>query len=127
MNHVSSSPLLVLRHKMSVVPSPLKSPVPLITQAAGTPAATDTSSATDVPFISQIRTLPVEASRNRRSDCRSPLKSFFTIAPIVTVLVTVPKLFELEPSLSTQLSVRVGFAPEFVGLVPDVNVTDSST
>src|SRR5262252_3663118 len=123
MNHVSSSPLLVLRHKMSVVPSPLKSPVPLITQAAGTPAATDTSSATDVPFRSQIRTLPVEAARNRRSDCRSPLKSFFTIAP----LVTVPKLFELEPSLSTQLSVRVGFAPEFVGLVPDVNVPDSST
>src|SRR5690348_17701952 len=56
--------------KMSVVPSSLKSPVPLITHAGGT-AARDTSCATDVPFISQIRTSPVEASRNRMSDRKS--------------------------------------------------------
>src|SRR5689334_13132753 len=129
MNHVSSSPVLVLRHKMSVVPSSLKSPVPLITHAGGT-AARDTSCATDVPFISQIRTSPVEASRNRRSDSPVPSKSSFAVrasGASVTVLVAIPRLLEPDPSSSTQVRVRLGFAPELVGLAPDVNVTELRT
>jgi hypothetical protein len=48
---------------------------------------------------------------------------------MLTVLVTaVLRLNEPEPSLSTQVTVRVGFEPELAGFSgPAVNVTVSST
>jgi hypothetical protein len=51
---------LVSRHRMSLLPSPLKSPVPTIVQVRGTFATNEVDAFKIlVPFISQIATLPV--------------------------------------------------------------------
>src|SRR5262245_7484460 len=61
------------RHRMSALPSPLKSPVPITDQLVGTiPSVTDCC--TDSPLLSQIAILP-ELSRHRMSALPSPLKS----------------------------------------------------
>src|SRR5262249_2936535 len=88
--------------------------------------------ATLVPFITQICGVPACGSGapawSRISDVPSPVKSFFAAGKIeIVVVTTVLRLFEPEPSLSVQVRVRVGFAPELVGLAPDENTTLSST
>jgi hypothetical protein len=56
---MNQSPTLLLpsRHRMSLLPSPLKSPVPAIDQPLG-PAPTP-AAVTCAPFINQIPTLPL--------------------------------------------------------------------
>src|SRR5208282_2758159 len=66
----------VSRQRMSVSPSPLKSPVPTIVQVLGdtVPTYEVVGFKIEVPFISQIATSP-DVSRQRMSLLPSPLKS----------------------------------------------------
>src|SRR5208282_4048016 len=65
----------VSRHRMSPMPSPLKSPVPTIDQAVGTVATyVAVGFKIEVPFISQIATSP-DVSCQSKSALPSPLKS----------------------------------------------------
>src|SRR5215470_17523659 len=75
MNQIATLPPAVSRHRMSLLPSPLKSPVPTIDHVVGTfPTSAVLGFNTVVPFISQIATLPL-VSRQRMSLLPSPLKS----------------------------------------------------
>src|SRR5260370_587859 len=75
MNQIATLPL-VSRHRTSLLPSPLKSPVPTTDQVVGTfPTAAVLGFKTVVPFISQIATLPL-VSRQAMSLLPSPLKSW---------------------------------------------------
>src|SRR5258707_10488823 len=75
MNQIATLPLLASRHRMSLLPSPLKSPVPTTDQVVGTfPTPAVLGFKTVVPFISQIATLPL-VSRQSMSHLPSPLKS----------------------------------------------------
>src|SRR5215831_18588777 len=74
MNQIAMLPLLS-RHRTSLLPSPLKSPVPTIDQVVGTfPTAAVLGFKTVVPFTFQIATLPL-VSLQRMSHLPSPLKS----------------------------------------------------
>src|SRR5262249_56615077 len=67
---------LVSRHRMSHLPSPLKSPVPTMDQVVATfPTPAALGFKTAVPFISQIATLPL-ASCHSTSLLPSALKSW---------------------------------------------------
>src|SRR5712691_3511029 len=72
MNHIATLPLLSCQ-RMSLLPSPLKSPVPTIDQVVGA-FPTPADCVTCAPFISQIATLPL-VSRHRTSPLPSPSKS----------------------------------------------------
>src|SRR5258708_17256791 len=109
MNQIATLPLVVSRHRISLLPSPLKSPVPTIDQVVGTfPTPAVLGFETVVPFISQIATLPL-VSRQRMSHLPSPLKSpvptidqvvgtfptpavlgFKTMMPFISQLATLP-------------------------------------
>ena len=53
-------------HRMSAMPSPLKSPVPTMLQLVGTLATNELFAFnTVVPFISQIATLPLVSRQSR--------------------------------------------------------------
>src|SRR5258708_5485977 len=75
MNQIATLPLLVSRHRTSLLPSPLKSPDPAILKLVATfPTPAALGFKTVVPFISQIAMLPL-LSRQRMSHLPSPLKS----------------------------------------------------
>src|SRR5713226_10387070 len=78
MSQIATLPLLSC-HRMSLLPSPSKSPVSTIVQAVGT-VATPANCVTCAPFINQIPTLPL-VSRHRMSLLPSPLKS-----PVPTIV-----------------------------------------
>ena len=122
---------------MSALPSLLKSPVPTTLQLApglGSVAC----DVTLVPFISQICGVPA-ADRHRGCGRRvQVLEQDVGLAVAVEVVLHRRRrsrwwwwpwlrLLEPAPSLIVQVSVRVGLAPELVGLAPDENVTLSST
>src|SRR5215467_6706529 len=110
MNQIATLPLVVSRHRTSLLPSPLKSPVPTIDQVVGTfPTPAVLGFKTVVPFISQIATLPLVVSRQRMSHLPSPLKSpvpttdqlvgtfptpavlgFKTVVPFISQIATLP-------------------------------------
>src|SRR5216683_1892650 len=71
MNQIPTLPLPSCK-RMSLLPSPLKSPVPAIDQPAG--AAPTPAGVTCAPFMNQIPTLPL-VSRHSKSALPSPLKS----------------------------------------------------
>src|ERR1700691_381187 len=74
-SQIATVPLLLLRHRMSAMPSPLKSPTPTTDQLVGTlPRPELLGFKIVVPFISQIDKSPV-VSRHRMSAMPSPLKS----------------------------------------------------
>jgi hypothetical protein len=50
-----------------------------------------------------------------------------TAFPPLTEMVVVAVVLDMVPSLSTHVTVRVGLAPELVGLAPAWNVALSST
>ena len=50
-----------------------------------------------------------------------------TLVMATVVVATLLRLNEPEPSLSTQVTVRVGFEPKLFGFSPARNVTESST
>src|SRR5258707_362526 len=75
MNQIATLPLVVSRHRTSLLPSPLKSPAPAILKLVVTfPTPAALGFKTVVPFISQIAMLPL-VSRHRMSHLPSPLKS----------------------------------------------------
>src|SRR5262249_60175010 len=72
---------------MSDLPSPLKSPIPLMTQSGETPLRMLVASAIDGPFISYRPTSPVVVLRQMMSDLPSPLTS---PTPLITQLLATP-------------------------------------
>src|SRR2546421_10242 len=72
-NQTAMLPSLKPRHRMSDLPSPLKSPTPAMNQSAGTLLTTLVPERA-MPFMNQIATVP-SAARHRMSDLPSPLKS----------------------------------------------------
>src|SRR5229473_5533942 len=71
-------------HRMSDLPSPLKSPVPtMLHPAPPVPAAPLSICA--VPFISQIHAPPVVAFRHNMSDLPVPVKSLGARCPVISV------------------------------------------
>ena len=85
-NQIDTSPA-VLRHRMSLLPSPLKSPVSAIVQLVGTLPRCRPET-TCVPFINQIATSPL-ALRHRMSVLPSPLKS--PVPTMVQLVGTLPR------------------------------------
>ena len=79
MNQICTFPLVSFQ-RMSLLPSPLKSPVSAIDQLFGI-CTNGPVCATVAPFISQIDVFPAE-SRQRMSLLPSPLKS-----PVLTTVV----------------------------------------
>src|SRR6266436_4212585 len=71
MNQIPTPPLVCCQ-RMSLSPSPLKSPTPAIDQPAG--AVPTPAGVTCAPFMNQIATLPL-VSCQRMSPLPSPLKS----------------------------------------------------
>src|SRR5215470_14359134 len=75
-SHIATSPVVVFRQRMSLLPSPLKSPVSTMDQVVATfPTPAALKFKTVVPYISQIATSPVLASRQRMSVEPLPSKS----------------------------------------------------
>src|SRR5260370_21683802 len=74
MNQIATLPLVSCQ-RMSLLPSPLKSPVPTIFHTLGGAFPTPAACVTCAPFISQIATSPVAVFRHRMSPLPSPLKS----------------------------------------------------
>src|ERR1700754_4961859 len=106
-------------HKMSLMPSPLKSPVPLIDHGPGTLATNELFAFnTLVPFISQIATLP-DVSRHRMSALPSPSKSpvpatdqFGGTTPSPTVVIAfAPLMSDIAGSLVRALRHRMSPLP----------------
>src|SRR5260370_19899350 len=111
MNQIAMLPLVVSRHRTSLLPSPLKSPDPKILKLVATfPTPAALGFKTVVPFISQIATLPL-LSCHRTSLLPSPLKSpvsttdqvvgtfptpavlgFKTVVPFISQIATLPLL-----------------------------------
>src|SRR5260370_21539159 len=84
MNQIAMLPLVVSRHRTSLLPSPLKSPDPKILKLVATfPTPAALGFKTVVPFISQIATLPL-LSCHRTSLLPSPLTS-----PVPTMALVV--------------------------------------
>src|SRR2546425_1054760 len=73
-NHSATSPVVVLRHRMSALPSPLKSPGPAIDQLAGT-LPKPPPCEIEAPFISHTAVSP-PVCRQAMSLLPSPLKSW---------------------------------------------------
>src|SRR5262249_45259717 len=73
-HHSSNCPVLVLYQRMSLLPSPLKSPVSAIVQGLTTEPG-EPPPIIDPPFISQITTCPLVVLYQRMSLIPSPLKS----------------------------------------------------
>src|SRR5262245_19708803 len=74
MNHIATLPLVSCQ-RMSLLPSPSKSPVSTIDHTEGGAEPTGADWVTCAPFISQIATLPLVVSRHRMSLLPSPSKS----------------------------------------------------
>src|SRR6266853_693608 len=74
MNQIATLPLLSCQ-RMSLLPSPLKSPVSLIDHRGNGAEPTPAAWVTCAPFISQIATVPPLVSCQRMSLLLSPLKS----------------------------------------------------
>ena len=71
----SSVPPPLVRHAMSALPSPVKSPTAPTVQPAGALADSGVVAVAVAPFISQRLVTPVVGLRHRMSDLPSPLKS----------------------------------------------------
>src|SRR5258708_10889776 len=98
MNQIEISPVTPLRHRMSDLPSPSKSPLPAMRQLRSvTVARLVAPPEIVVPFMSQIEFEPVALLCHRMSDLPSPLKSIWlmngtTISGGATNLATVTDL-----------------------------------
>src|SRR5207253_9437786 len=75
MSQIVFPPVAPLRHRMSDLPSPSKSPTPAMLQLRSVTVANIAALEIAVPLMSQIVFSPVERLRHRMSDFPSPLKS----------------------------------------------------
>src|SRR5438046_2250925 len=75
MSQIEFSPVARLRHRMSDLPSPSKSPAPAMLQLRSVTVGIAALLEIVVPFMSQIEFSPVVLLRHRISDMPSPLKS----------------------------------------------------
>src|SRR6267378_2774221 len=79
MNQIATSPFVSCQ-RISLLPSPLKSPVPTIFHTLGGAFPTPADWVTWAPFISQIATSPVVVFCQRMSPVPSPLKSWVSVS-----------------------------------------------
>src|SRR5499427_4623797 len=147
MNQIATLPL-VSCHRTSLLPSPLKSPVPTIDQVVGTfPTPAVLGFKTVVPFISQIARLPRVVSRQRMSHLPSPLKSpvptmdqlvgtfptaavlgFKTVVPFISQMATLPLVSRHRMShLPSPLKSPVPTMDQLVGTFPTAAVLGFKT
>src|SRR5215471_6153619 len=139
MNQIATLPLVVSRHRMSDLPSPLKSPDPATLKLVATfPTPAVSGFKTVVPFISQIAMLPV-LSRHRTSLLPSPLKSpvptidqvvgtfptpavlgFKTVVPFISQIAILPLVVSRQrmSHLPSPLKSPVPTMDQLVGTVP---------
>src|SRR2546430_14579745 len=75
MSQIEFSPVARLRHRMSDLPSPSKSPTPAMLQLRSASVGMTPPPAMVVPFNSQIAFSPVVPLRHRMSDLPSPSNS----------------------------------------------------
>src|SRR6267154_1562961 len=75
MSQIAFSPVALLRHRMSDLPSPSKSPTPAMLQLRSASVEKSPPPVCVVPFMSQMAFSPVAWLRHRMSDLPSPLKS----------------------------------------------------
>src|SRR5437867_13192964 len=111
MNQMAFSPVAVLRHRMSALPSPLKSPTPRIVQWASLTGVMSALLARLEPVISQMAFCPVAASRHRRSALPSPLKSPM---PATVQSVSATGLVSEVPVTVVPLMNQMAFCPVLV-------------
>src|SRR6266853_1726969 len=95
MSQIVFSPVARWRHRMSDLPSPLKSPTPAMLQLGSDTVANIAALAIAAPFMSQITFSPVARLRHRISDLPSPLKSP-TPAMLQLISATVANVTMLE-------------------------------
>src|SRR6266852_4690241 len=139
MNQIATLPLVVSRHRASLLPAPLRSTVPTRDQVVGTfPIPAVLGFKTVVPFISQIARLPLVVSRQRMSHLPSPLKSpvptidqvvgtfptpavlgFKTVVPFISQIATLPLVSRQRMShLPSPLKSPVPTIDQAVGTFP---------
>ena len=120
MNQIAVLPRLS-RHRMSLLPSPLKSPVPTMFQVGGT-LPTRPPDEMVAPFISHTATLPL-LSRQRMSPMPSPLKSPTpTTDQVVGMLPTAAGRADRRAVHEPHRGVAAGVVPQQVGLAVAVEV-----
>src|SRR5262249_46016606 len=138
MNEIATLPLVVSRHRTSLLPSPLKSPDPAILKLVATfPTPAVLGFKTVVPFISQMATLPL-GSCHRTSLLPSPLKSpvptmdqlvgtfptaavlgFKTVVPFISQIAILPLVSRQRMShLPSPLKSPVPTMDQLVGTFP---------
>src|SRR6266852_7848279 len=139
MNQIATLPLVVSRHRTSLLPSPLKSPDPTILKLVVTfPTPAALGFKTVVPFISQIATLPL-VSCHRTSLLPSLLKSpvptmdqvvgtfptpavlgFNTVVPFISQIATLPLVVSRQriSHLPSPLKSPVPTIDQLVGTFP---------
>src|SRR5258708_7108674 len=145
MNQIATLPLVSCQ-RMSLLPSPLKSPVSTIDQVVGAePRPTD--SMNSAPSISHTATLPL-ASRHRTSLLPSPLKSpvpttdqlvgtfptpavlgFKTVVPFISQIATLPLVVSRQrmSHLPSPLKSPVPTMDQVVGTFPTPAVLGFNT
>src|SRR5882672_3732177 len=109
MSQITFSPVAPLRHRMSDLPSPSKSPTPVMLQLRSLTAPTTCRLKIVAPFMNQIEILPVAPLRHRMSDLPSPSKS---PTPVMLQLrsVTVAKLVA-PPEIVVSFMSQIEFEP----------------
>src|SRR5215468_7392160 len=139
MNQIATFPLVVSRHRTSLLPSPLKSPDPTILKRVATfPTPAVLGFKTVVPFIFQIAMFPL-VSCHRTSLLPSPLKSpvptidqvvgtfptpavlgFKTVVPFISQIAILPLVVSRQrmSHLPSPLKSPVPTMDQFVGTVP---------
>src|SRR6266542_6438350 len=93
MNQMATAPEVVFRHRISALPSPLKSPTSAITQLVGM-AGSSKKFVTVSPSMSHSSTAPEEVFRHRMSALPSPLKS-----PTLAIVQVGPAMPTLTPGV----------------------------
>ncbi len=109
MNQIWFCPLLLLRQRMSALPSPSKSPVPTIFQLRSDIVAMNEPLTSVPPFMNQMASWPVTESRHKMSDLPSPSKSLPTMRAdglLKTVTATGAEVTRL-PAVSRATAVRI--------------------
>src|SRR6266850_2562225 len=109
MSQITFSPVALLCHRMSDLPSPSKSPTPTMLQLRSLTAPKTCRLKIVAPFMNQIEILPVAPLRHRMSDLPSPSKS---PTPVMLQLrsVTVAKLVA-PPEIVVPFMSQIEFEP----------------
>ena len=122
MSQIATTPAS-LRHTMSLMPSPLKSPVPSICQFSGT-LPSELAWRSTPSFMAQIAVLPASL-RHNRSLLPSPLKS--PVPAMVQLVGTVPSELpcRIAVSFMSQIAVTPASLRQTMSLMPSPLKSDA--